>query len=203
MNESMATEETEWTEAGGNVYALTKKGAEMEVWRGSQEGLKVVIVNPGIIIGPTDWHQGSGKLFATANQGYSYYPPGGTGFVSINDVVRMMIQLMKSSITNERYIAVAENLSYQEILSAIAKALGKNPPKKRLRIWQLKTFRFVDWAWCAISGNKRSMTKSTVRSLMNRQIFDNQKIKTDLNFEFDNISESIEFTANCFLADHS
>lgn len=203
LNDSMASEETEWTEADGNVYALTKKGAEMEVWRGSQEGLDVVIVNPGIIIGPTDWHEGSGKLFATANKGYNYYPPGGTGFVSVTDVVRMMMQLMDSSITNERYIAVAENLSYQEILSVISKALGKNPPKKRLKIWQLKTFRFFDWILCSISGNKRSMTKSTVRSLMNRQIFDNQKIKTDLNFEFDPLSESIEFTANCFLADRS
>ena len=32
-------------------YAITKYGAEIEVWRGSQEGLDVVIVNPGVILG--------------------------------------------------------------------------------------------------------------------------------------------------------
>jgi nucleoside-diphosphate-sugar epimerase len=33
-------------------YAISKYGAEMEIWRGQQEGLDVIIVNPGIIIGP-------------------------------------------------------------------------------------------------------------------------------------------------------
>jgi nucleoside-diphosphate-sugar epimerase len=32
-------------------YAISKYGAEMEIWR-QQEGLDVIIVNPGIIIGP-------------------------------------------------------------------------------------------------------------------------------------------------------
>jgi thioester reductase-like protein len=32
-------------------YAISKYGAEMEIWRGQQEGLDVIIVNPGIIIG--------------------------------------------------------------------------------------------------------------------------------------------------------
>jgi nucleoside-diphosphate-sugar epimerase len=34
-------------------YAISKYGAEMEIWRGQQEGLDVIIVNPGIIIGPS------------------------------------------------------------------------------------------------------------------------------------------------------
>ena len=32
-------------------YSISKFGAEMEVWRGFQEGLEVVIVNPGVIFG--------------------------------------------------------------------------------------------------------------------------------------------------------
>ena len=63
-----ATEENDWTGQEANVYGLTKHRAEMEVWRGSQEGLPVVIVNPGIIIGPGFWNSGSGKLFATGNK---------------------------------------------------------------------------------------------------------------------------------------
>jgi nucleoside-diphosphate-sugar epimerase len=30
-------------------YAISKYGAEMEIWRGQQEGLDVIIVNPGIM----------------------------------------------------------------------------------------------------------------------------------------------------------
>jgi hypothetical protein len=31
-------------------YAILKYGAEMEIWRGQQEGLDVIIVNPGIMV---------------------------------------------------------------------------------------------------------------------------------------------------------
>jgi len=201
LNGEMATEETEWAETDANVYALSKYAAEMEVWRGSQEGLPVVMTNPGIIIGPTVWNQGSGALFTNANRGFKFYPPGGTGFVSVGDVVRLMVQLMESSIKNERYIAVAENLTFHEILNRITKELGKNPPKKQLKFWQLEVFRIVDSIWCTITGKKRKMTKSTIRSLKNQQIFDNQKTIRDLNFEFEDLSKTIKFTAEHFLKD--
>jgi nucleoside-diphosphate-sugar epimerase len=202
-NGTMATEETAWTETEANVYALTKYAAEMEVWRGSQEGLPVVIVNPGIIIGPTSWHKGSGRLFTTANKGYNFFPPGGTGFVTVHDVAKMMMQLMESSIENERYIAVAENLTYHEILKRISKALGKNPPRKQLQFWQLEIIRFFDLIRCRIGGKELNTTKDSIQSLRNRQIFDNQKVTRDLNFRFESLSETLQFTADCFLNDYS
>lgn len=203
FNGKMATEETEWSETDTNVYALTKHRAEMEVWRGSQEGLPVIILNPGVIIGPTKWNQGSGALFSTANKGYNFYPPGGTGFVTVNDVIRLMMELMKSSLKNERYITVSENLSYREIMEKVTKSLGKNPPKKQLKIWQLGVLRLIDYCWCKTTGNKRKMTKSSIRSFQNRQIFDSQKAKNELNFVFEDLSKTIQFTARCFLKDDS
>jgi len=201
LNSEKVNEETEWAEANANVYALTKYKAEMEVWRGSQEGLKVVIVNPGVIIGPTKWNRGSGVLFTTANKGYDFYPPGGTGFITVQDVVRLMIGLMNASIKNERYLAVAENLSYGKIMGKIATALDKNPPKKELKFWQLEAFRFIDSLWCRITGNKRKVTKNTIRSFKNRQIFDNKKAKRDFDFKFKDLTETIRFTAQRFLED--
>jgi len=53
-------EEEDWNLEKNNYgYAITKYGAEMEVWRASQEGVAVVIVNPGIILGAGFWHNGS------------------------------------------------------------------------------------------------------------------------------------------------
>ncbi|MBM1104792.1 NAD-dependent epimerase/dehydratase family protein [Aurantibacter crassamenti] len=201
LNGEMSTEETDWSETDANVYALMKHKAEMEVWRGSQEGLSVAIVNPGVILGPTNWDQGSGTLFTTANKAYNFYPPGGSGFVTVNDVVRIMIQLMKASIKNERYIVVAENLSYQAILSRVTKSLGKKPPKKQLKIWQLNILRLADFCRCTFTGKQRKITRNSIRSFKNRQFFDNQKVKQDLNFEFEDLSNTIQFTAEQFLND--
>jgi len=66
QNQIIITEETEWNpEVLHSDYAISKYGAEMEVWRGQQEGLQVIIVNPGVIFGPGFWNQGSGTLFTT------------------------------------------------------------------------------------------------------------------------------------------
>jgi len=52
LNGQLITEENDWNkELDNSGYSITKFGAEMEVWRASQEEVEVVIVNPGIILG--------------------------------------------------------------------------------------------------------------------------------------------------------
>ncbi|MDO6808442.1 NAD-dependent epimerase/dehydratase family protein [Zobellia galactanivorans] len=198
MGNAMANEENPWTSREANVYGLTKQAAEMEVWRGSQEGLSVVMVNPGVIIGPGFWNSGSGDLFTVAQKGYRFYPPGGTGFITVYDVVKMMVSLMGSEISNERYIAVAENLTFKEILTKITSELGIKPPTTPLKYWQLEVGRWFDWLKNLFLQNGRRITKNSIRSLKNREIYDNQKIKTDLGFEFEALDEAISFCCKRF-----
>ena len=52
LNNNPITEDSVWNpEEEHSVYAITKYGAEMEVWRGTQEGVDAIIVNPGVILG--------------------------------------------------------------------------------------------------------------------------------------------------------
>lgn len=197
-----ATEENDWTSQEANVYGLTKHRAEMEVWRGSQEGLPVVIVNPGVIIGPGFWDSGSGDLFTTANKGYKYYPPGGTGFITIGDVVKMMTGLMQSNIVNQRYIAVANNLTYGQILFKLSKELGKTEPTKKLKIWQLQIGRVFDYLRSLITKKGRRITKKAIRSLMHPEIYENQKIKKALGFEFEPLDRTISFCCQKFIEEN-
>jgi len=190
---TIVTEETEWNDAHANVYALTKYDAEMEVWRSTQENLSVVIVNPGVIVGPGFWNTGSGVLFKTAAKGSKYYPPGGTGFIAVNDVVKMMISLMDSNTTNERYIAIAENISYKDILSKITKQLNITAPTKKLAFWQLNILARLDGLRTFFTNTDRKLTKETIFSLKNRQEYSNNKIRTAQNFKFEAIDEIVKF----------
>ena len=108
-HETEITETTEWNpEKPHSDYAISKYGAEMEVWRGQQEGLKVIIVNPGVILGPGFPSQGSGTLFSTIKKGLSYYTLGTTAFIAIPDVINSMYRLMKSDCCNERFTLIAK-----------------------------------------------------------------------------------------------
>ena len=49
-------EETKWIEHDENTnYAIAKNRSELEVWRGQEEGLNMVIVNPATILGALFW----------------------------------------------------------------------------------------------------------------------------------------------------
>ena len=65
-------------------------GSEMEVWRGMEEELHAVIVNPSIILGAGFWERGSSSMFSRVAGGLKYAAPGITGYVGVQDVVQSM-----------------------------------------------------------------------------------------------------------------
>ena len=196
-------EETEWSRQHANPYAISKYLAEMEVWRGAQEQLQVVIVNPGVILGPGFWGNGSGTFFKTASKGYNYYPPGGSGFIAVSDVIEIMIYLMNSNIQGERFITVAENLCYKELLKQIASAMGKKPPEKKLKIWQLHIGRFIDWLMSVFAEKERTITKRTIYGLQHPTLYNNTKVKRATQFKFEPLDIIIKFSVQLFIKEHS
>lgn len=191
-NETVITEETEWNpEISRSDYAISKFGAEMEVWRGQQEGLPVAIVNPGVILGPGFWNSGSAEIFQRIKKGLKYYTEGSTGFVTVDDVTRSMYQLMKSNIQKERFILVTESITYHRLSDLIATALGKQKPSVYLKPWVTGVAWRVDWLISTLFFKKRLLSKATATSLHTQSEFDNSKIKNALNFEFEDIPNYI------------
>ena len=198
INSQNVDEESEWTIKDANAYALTKYEAEMEVWRGSQEALPVVIFNPGIIIGPGFWNTGSGLLFKSASKGYSYYPPSGTGFITVNDVVKLLILGMNSSVDKERFIAIYENKSYHEILNNICDGLGIDPPTKKLKFWQLELLRRLDWLRSVLTNGDRKITGNNIKSLRESKNYSNQKLLNAFDIKFEALDKAIAFSCQKF-----
>lgn len=197
---ALIDEETNWNqEADNSVYAITKYGAEIEVWRGTQEGLPAVIVNPGVIIGGGIWSHGSGNIIKKVFNKLPFYTSGSIGCIDVLDVVKIMIELLKSDIINERYILVAENISYQEFLNTIAEKLLVDPPKKEAKPWLLAIAWRIDWLSHKILGKRRVLVKQMVASLFNKAIYDNNKIKKTLEYKFIDIETSITKVTEQFL----
>ncbi len=189
----MMNEADEWNaEKVSYGYALTKYAAEMEVWRASQEGVPVVIVNPGIILGAGFWHQGSGALFSKIEKGFSFYSEGVMGFVSVNDVIKVMLLLMKSGIVNERYILVAENSSFKNIFYQIAENFGKNPPSIKVTKlmsaigWRLEKLKSI------FTNVPETLTKHAAKSIHDKRYYSSEKIQKDLNFDFEATPDTIK-----------
>ena len=187
---SPITEENEWAGAA-SVYGLSKYLAEMEVWRGAQEGVPVVIVNPGVIIGPGFWFQGSGSLFRAAARAPKYFLPGSTGFITIKDTIEIMTELMDSDIQNERYILVSRNLSFESLMKMLAEGFQLNPPVKKLSNWQLDLLWRLDWLRCNFNGKRRRLSRKQANSFKTPVFYSNTKIKNTLGYEFEDLEQVI------------
>ena len=199
-DETIITETTEWNpEVNHSDYAISKYGGEIEVWRGQQEGLDVVVINPGIILGiATNWNQGSGKIFNSIARKITFYTTGTSGFVSINDVVKIMFSLMHSDLKNQKFIVVAENIIFKNLLFEIAAKLYVKKPK----FYASKTLTSIawriDWLVSKLFFVKSKLSKSMAHSVHSKDLYANNKIKKALNYEFESISDTIQNTAEFY-----
>lgn len=185
IGNEMLDEQTYWNpEAKNSVYAITKYGAEMEVWRGTQEGLDSVIVNPGVILGEGLWHKGSGSIVTRVSKGLKYYTSGGIGLVDVEDVTRAMVELMKSTTTNKRFILVAEIISYKEFLGRLAEKLNVQKPSKEIAKWKLVLFSKIDLFFAAFFGSKRKLLRTHVESLYKFDTYDGSSITYTIPFQY-------------------
>lgn len=128
------TEDSEWVESKYNTrYALSKYLSELEVWRGKEEGLTVGVVNPGIILGFGDGPTASKQLYDIVKSPNPFLPMGSNGFIWIDQLASMMIDMFENQRFGQRYLGVTHNLSYAELFQAIADELGVKAPSLKLQ----------------------------------------------------------------------
>lgn len=171
------SEQSKWKNSKLNSwYAVTKMRGEQEVWRGQAEGLTTVIVNPGIILGPGSWDNGSSRLFSSVCNGLKFYTTGVNGFVDVRDVARAMTMLMDSEVESERFVLVAENMDYKTLFTDIAKALDASPPKIRANRGMAEIAWRLEGVKSFLTGKPALVTKETARTSLARHHYNGQKI---------------------------
>ena len=167
--EEEITEDTQWNpEVDKTPYSYSKYGSEMEVWRASQEGVPVVILNPGIIIG------NDSQIQKIIKNKFNFYTSGVSGFVTVEDVVKAAIGLMQEKIKNERFILVSENISFKDFVNYFSK---KN---KNYSIRIPKSILYLTWFIESFLSHLRIknkfLTKALINNLYSKNYYNGNKI---------------------------
>ncbi|MBL4753143.1 MAG: NAD-dependent epimerase/dehydratase family protein [Flavobacteriales bacterium] len=197
------SEETKWkTSEGKSNYSISKYNSEKEVWRGIEEGLDAVMVNPTIILGPGNWRKSSARMFLDVWRGLKYYTAGVNGFVDVRDVTGAMIKLMKSDISAERFIVSSENVAFKEVFDRIAEGLGKEKPTFEITPFYSEIFWRLDKFNSTVFGAKSRISKEIARESQGKAYYSVKKLKEALGMELIPIAQSISDTAEIFLKQH-
>jgi dihydroflavonol-4-reductase len=190
-------ETTEWdSEKNHSDYAISKYGAELEVWRGFQEGLQVVIVNPGVVLGYGFENEGSNKIFMTIKNRLLFFTKGTSGFVIADDLVEIMKKLMDSDISGERYCVVAENKSFKDLTAKIAELYAVKPPSIYATKTTTQIISVIDMILSKLKIKKSTFSKFIASSLHANDRYSNKKIVETLNFNFTTINSGIQKIIN-------
>ncbi len=172
-------------------YGKSKYEGEQEVWRGIEEGLNAVIVNPSVILGFGDDGRSSTQIFSTIKNGLKFYTSGGSGFVDVRDVSRIMMQLMNSDIHSERFIINGENIAYKQLFDYIATAYEVAPPHIKTYPWMAEVYWRLQRLKGILTGKDPLVTKETAKSAQSTTCYDNQKIIDALSYTFIPIQQTV------------
>lgn len=190
---SPITENTKWKKTPEtSAYSVSKYSAEKEVWRGIEEGLNTVIVNPCVILGPGDWEESSLLIFKTVEKGVSFYPPGYNSTVDARDVAEIMVRLMESDISGEQFLCTGSNQSFQHLISVIADELGVKKPTRTASKRMANTVRLLMSLAYIFSSKSPSMTRDTIANMYAIREYSNTKVRDRLNFEFRTLPETVK-----------
>lgn len=182
-------------------YAISKYNGEREVWRGMEEGLKAVIVNPGVIVSAGHWEQSSGRIISNCYKGTSFYTNGSTGTIDARDVAACMVRLTEKKQFGNRYILIENNYSFKEIITAYQTQFGKKAPGIDAGKWLLKLASFGDRLSSTFSGKARRLTSDTINAALEKNTFNNKKIKDTLNYQFIPLNESADLVCRAYIND--
>ncbi|OYU97345.1 MAG: hypothetical protein CFE21_03375 [Bacteroidetes bacterium B1(2017)] len=193
-------EDSKWENSKLNSnYAISKYRAELEVWRGSEEGLEIVMVNPGVIIGVGDFKKGSNALIHSMYSGMPMYSMGVNGYVDVKDVASAMLKLVQSNIRNRRFVLVGANMRFRELFFMIADGFNKRRPFIKVTpILAAISWRVV-WVMRLFSKKGLAITRETARAAINESYYDATRIQTELGFAFTPIQETVQDCCTAYI----
>ncbi|MEQ8925067.1 MAG: SDR family NAD(P)-dependent oxidoreductase [Fulvivirga sp.] len=191
------TENDKWQHSDLNSnYAKSKYLAELEVWRGIEEGLDAVILNPSVILSADDLSRSSGQLFNYILNENKFYSSGSLNYVDIRDVINIINIVLGKRETKKRYIINGGKAKYKTVFDEIATRLNKKPPSIKSNDVLLNIGMLLERIKCFFSGNAPLITKETAQMSKSEIYFSNEKVKQELNYTFASLSDTLDWACN-------
>lgn len=188
-------ENEKWDETAQNTYyAKTKYWSEQEVWRGFEEGLDGIILNPSVVLGKESSNKSSSKLFNYVKNGGKFYSIGNLNFVDVRDIADIICMLMiNPQINHKRFILNSGAVAYKDFFELIAKEYNVSAPRIKVTNLIASLAWRIEWLKHLFTGQEPLITKETAILSSKTRYFDNSKITNVLGFRFRTLKESIKW----------
>ncbi len=194
------SESSMWEESSANShYAKSKYLAELEVWRAGEEGLDIVIINPSVVLGPGDWLKSSTRIFKYVWDERKFYTEGKLNYVDVRDVSSSVTTLLGDNVSGERFILSGGSILYKDFFEKIAKQFNKEPPTIKAGKLLLNIAVVMEYLRSKITGSEPNVTSESKKSARMMFHYNNNKIKSSLNFKFRTLDETLDWACTLLI----
>lgn len=183
-----------WAESPLNTeYAVSKYWAELEAWRGEQEGIELIVVNPSVLLGKANYGKSSTTIYSYVLDENRFFPKGDLNYIDVRDAARITRSLVEKKAWGERFVLSRGSISFREFFAEIAAVFGKKAPSIPLSNWQIALFTSVV-PLLRLAGLKNIPLNKKSAMLSQQKIrFDNAKIQRFLGYQYYSLRESLEW----------
>jgi dihydroflavonol-4-reductase len=197
--QEVVTEDIPYTDSpSATNYSRSKYLAELEVFRGGEEGLNTCVVNPSIILGPGDWNKGSSQLFRYVWEKGSFYSSGKMNFIDVRDVCDIVLQLLPQTgkLNGEKFILNAGQTTYECFFAEIAQRFQVRKPSYEAGHFLKSIAWRVEALKSMITGKDPLITRETSMVGKYNYYYDSSKLTTLLQFRFRPLSDTLDWTCD-------
>lgn len=178
-------ENHKWIESEYNTpYAISKYHAELEVWRGVQEGIRALVVNPALILGKLTDKRSSTQVYDYVLNENKYYPAGTANYIDARDAAKVVLKLYEKDIWNERFILSAAGLPYKDFFEEMASIFGKKAPNKKVNKKLLRIGLFIVSIGRFLRITQNPLNRQTAMVSQMKVTMDNSKVRKLISHNF-------------------
>ena len=181
-----STEDKPLAEGEGiGAYKRSKVAAERLVEAMiRRDGLPAVIVNPSTPIGPRDVRPTpTGRIIVEAALGrMPAFVDTGLNLAHVDDVAAGHIAALDRGRIGERYILGGDNVYLAEMLTDIARLVGRRPPRVKLPRTVLYPIAYGAEVLASLRGVEPFITMDGLRMARHHMFFDDSKARQELGY---------------------
>lgn len=180
----------------GYHYGETKVAGDAQVRAVADKGLDVVLIHPGMMIGPYDHTLQMGRVFFDLKNGkMPGTPAGGSSFCHVTEVAQAHIAAAEKGRSGESYICGGDthtNLTYLEVFERIAKAVGGEAPSRTFPEWAMVAYGSLCETLSFVTNQPPDMNPGMARYVSRPQYASSDKAIRELGYQISDIDVAIQ-----------
>jgi nucleoside-diphosphate-sugar epimerase len=184
-------------------YGHSKQLAEKEALNAALHSVDVVVMIPPVIVGPSNWKEGFGRVYKRIYDGVSKSPQGSNAFVDVRDLAQIAV-LFHDRKMSGRYLVNASNNAYQEAYQIIGKQFGIQSDFPITKAKKIRLLTWLTWPFHELLGIQLTPNffMERVRNIQ-KTSYSAKKFNDETEYSFIPIEESLAFAAQAFLKERN